>query len=399
MFTHGANIPYNKRKKKEIVKMKKLTFKILAISALLASALFITGCSKKAKLTPVEIEAVKFQHENITVTVDPKSEIILAALRLTEKEPFNQNYYGQEYGQYIDGLDKLLAKQKDHPFVKTLKANYDPQKTYVTEFLKITRYISDDLTSISITKKELPEEMKPFWKKMDLNQFLADMNDFAVQSNFARIWVLYNPHLKRQAINVMDYYKSLPQITNWISDFYFAENNKPDFELFATTATAGYFYTPTMIKKENKTIVQNYVPAYIYDKDYPEYSINPTLILSRSIIDSCVFENWNLISEPYNKILDKILEDNQITVKYTEENKKELLSKLFAIACIFNYEYVQNDEEISTQLENMISQSFLIKEPEKILSMADYYIDNRETYPDFGIFFKDYITAAIKDLQ
>ena len=204
--------------------MKKLFYTPLALLAFAAS-FSITACSKKAKLTPIELKPITYQHENITVNVDPKIELILIGLRLSEQEPFNQNAYGQEYSQYIDGVDKICEKQKNHPFVKTLKSNYDPKKNNPADILKISRYISDDITSISIKNKELPAEMQQFWKKINLKQFITDMNDFAIQANFQKLWVLYNPQLKSQAINIMDYYKSLPQITDWISDFYFLEKD------------------------------------------------------------------------------------------------------------------------------------------------------------------------------
>ena len=375
--------------------MKKI---FLATLALAASLTFVS-CSKNADFTPVEIQAIKFQHENITITVDPKTELLLVGLRLSGMEPFNQNPYGQEYSQYIDGIDKLCEKQKDHPFVKTLKSNYDSKKMGPAEILKITRYISDDLTNISINKKELPVEMQTFWKKINLNKFLADMNDFAVKSNFAKIWILYNPQLKSQAINVLDYYKSLPQITGWISDFFFAENNKPDYEFFATTATAGYMYIPTMIKKDNKTVVQNYVPAYMFSKENADYSLQPALYLAYGIVYTYTTENWALVSESYNRLLDKIIEENHITYKYSDDNKRNLFANLLADVSVLNYEVAKNDEEIATQFINQIVQYFYYKEPDKLISLLDVYINNRNQYPDFETFFKEFIPGTLKDLQ
>ena len=372
--------------------------KTILAFAVLAAMLTLVSCSKKADLVPFEVQAIKYQHENITVTVDPKTELLLVALRLTEQEPFNENRYGQEYSQYIDGIDKVCEKQKNHPFVKTLKSNYDPKKMNPVEILKICRFISDDLTSISITKKELPVEMQDFWKKINLNKFLAEMNDFAVQSNFARVWLLYNSQLKSQAINVLDYYKSLPQITNWVSDFFFAENNKPDYEFFATTATAAYMYIPTMAKKDNKNIIQNYVPAFVFDKDNAAYSLTPALYLAYGVAYTYTTENWDLVSESYGKLLDKIIEENHITYKYSDSEKRNFFANLMSDVCVLNYEVAKNDEEIATQFINQIVQYFYYKEPEKLISLVDVYINNRNQYSDFETFFKEFIPAALKDL-
>ena len=377
--------------------MKKLFNTFLLLLALVSS-LSITACSKKTKLTQIELKTISYQHENLTVNVDPKIELLLVGLRLSEQEPFNQNAYGQEYAQYLEGVDKICGNQKNHPFVKTLKSHYDSKKTNATDILKISRYISDDITSISIKNKELPTEMQQFWKKINLKQFIADMNDFAVKSNFTKVWVLYNPQLKSQAINNLDYYKSMPQITDWISDFYFAKDNKPDYQFFASTGTAGYMFIPTLIKKDNKIIVQNYLPAYSYNKDNLPYTIVPAYYLSFAVAYTYTVENWELISEDYNKLLDKIIEDNQITYKYKESEKQNLFANLIANVCVLNYEVAQNDEEIYTQFKNQIEQYYYYKDPDKLISLLDVYIDNRDKYLDFESFFKDFIPSALKDL-
>jgi len=96
--------------------MKKLLYTVLA------ALLLFTSCSKKSELTPVNIKPIVYQTDNITVKVEPKLELLMIALRLAEVEPFSINYYGQEYAQFVDGIDNLFAKQKDHPLVKDIKS-------------------------------------------------------------------------------------------------------------------------------------------------------------------------------------------------------------------------------------------------------------------------------------
>ena len=179
---------------------------VLATLTVFTSISLFTSCSKKAELIPVNLKPIVYQNENVTVKVDSKLELLMIAMRLAEIKTFSNDSYGQEYSQFVVGVDKLFSNQKDHPLVKTLKSHYKNYKGAIIEILKITRYISDDMTQLTINKKELPKEMLSFWKDINLNDFIVQFNDFAVKGNFERICLLYEAQLKRQAISVNEYY-------------------------------------------------------------------------------------------------------------------------------------------------------------------------------------------------
>lgn len=374
--------------------MKKILICLLTLIALFTALFNCISCSNKKALTPVNLQPVVFTHENITIKVDPKIELLLIGLRLGECEPLSYSVYNSTFSEFVDGVDKMMENQKSHPFVKALKKAYDPKKVPVAEILKISRYISDDFTSITVSEKELPSEMLIYWKNINLKSFIAEMNDFITVSNFEKIWSYYNSKLRGQAIYVMEYYKANPQITKWISDFYFAKNTTVEFEFFASTMTAAYCFIPTIIQENNKVIVQNYVPAYVsYD-----YGSTPALYLSYAVLFSYNTKYWDIVSATYNEILNRIITENQITYKYSEYEKQNFFSNIAAYVCILDYDEVAADEDIQTQYKNVIIQNFLYKEPEKLISILNVYKNNRSIYPDFESFFKEYYPAAIKEL-
>ena len=144
--------------------MKKPLIATIAALTLLASISLFTSCSKKSELTPVNIKPIVYQNDNITIKVDPKLELLMIALRLAEVEPFSINYYGQEYAQFVDGVDNLFAKQKEHPLVKDIKSRAKNYKESYRSILAISHYISDDMTQISFKQKDMPKELESFWK-------------------------------------------------------------------------------------------------------------------------------------------------------------------------------------------------------------------------------------------
>ena len=171
--------------------MKKTILTLPFLAVILTASLNFVSCSKKAELTPVDIKPIVYQADNITVKVEPKLELLLIALRLVEVQPFSNNYYNQDYSQFVDGVDNLFAKQKDHPFVKDIKSRSKNYKDGYRSALAIAQYISDDMTQMTIKQKELPKDIESFWKGINLKTFIAQFNDFANTSNYARIWLLY----------------------------------------------------------------------------------------------------------------------------------------------------------------------------------------------------------------
>lgn len=365
----------------------------LASLALLAS--LFTSCSKKSQLTPVNIKPIVYQNENVIVKVDPKLELLLIGLRLAEVDIFKNNYYTQDYSQFVDGVDSLFAKQKEHPFVKNLRARGKNYKKSILSILQISQYISDDMTNMTIKQKEIPEPILDFWKGINLKSFIAQFNDFAISSNYERIWVLYEAQLKRQAINVQEYFSFNKSITDWISKYYFSSDKNIEYELYASTLTAGYNFALLSETEDNKITIKEICAAY-WNKDNDGNKFQSCYEVSSGYVYSLVKKHWSLISEEANRFAKSIYEENQSTEKITEYAVQSFTSQLLAFFCIFDFDLIRNDEEWYTAVYNAISQAFLIKNVDNFLSLTEEYQTNREKYPDFESFFVNYIPEAIK---
>ncbi len=377
--------------------MKKLLIATIAALTLLASISLFTSCSKKSELTPVNIKPIVYQTDNITIKVDPKLELLLIALRLAEVQPFSNNYYNQDYSQFVDGVDNLFAKQKDHPFVKEIKSRSKNYKDGYRSALAIAQYISDDMTQMTIKQKELPKEIESFWKGINLKTFIAQFNDFANTSNYARIWLLYEPHLKRQAIAEQDYQTANIKGTEWISKYFFAPDSKPEILLYSSTLTSGYYYALPLTEKDNKTVITQIAGAYwTKDNDWNYY--NSTLNITASYIYALVEKHWDLFSEDLTRLTKKIYEENQFTDKVTDTIVKANNSTVFAIVCSLDFDIAKDNEEIGTAIKNAIVTNYLYKEPEKLIALAEYYQSNRDKYPDFESFLVNYLPQALKEL-
>lgn len=378
--------------------MKKLfTTSLAALASLILFASLFTGCSKKSELIPVNIKPIVYQTDNITVKVDPKLELLMIALRLAEVEPFSHNDYGQEYSQFVDGVDNLFAKQKDHPLVKDIKSRAKNYKESYRSILAITQYISDDMTQMTFKQKEMPKELESFWKGLNLKTFIAQFNDFANASNYARIWTLYEPHLKRQAIAEQDFRNYNIKATDWISRYFFAPDSKPEFVCYSSTLTAGSYISLPLTENNGKTVI-NFVAGAYWLKDNEWSQINSTLNIVASYMYSMLEKHWDLLSEDLIRIIKKIYDENQLTEKVTDYVALTNSSYLFPIVCSLDSDFAKENEDIATALKNVITSNYLFKDSDKLISLTEVYTSNRDTYPDFESFLVNYLPQAIKDL-
>ncbi len=380
-----------------MIKLFHSTILGLAALTVFTSATLFTSCSKKSELTPVNIKPIVYQNDNVTIKVEPKLELLMIALRLAEIEPFSNNYYGQEYGQFVDGVDNLFAKQKEHPLVKELKSRNKNYKDSTRDIVAIAQYISDDMTQMTIKQKEMPEQLKTFWKDVKLKTFIAQFNDFANTSNFARIWVLYEPHLKRQAIAEQDFMSYNKSITDWISSYFFAPDSKPEYNFYSTTLTASYHYSLMPQTNDGKTVINELRGAY-WTKDNEWNNFQVALQISGGYIYSLFEKHQDILLEDINRITKKIYEENQITEKITDFTALSSVSSLFGIVFSLDYEIAKNNEEIGTSIRNAITTNFLFTDVDKLLSLSEVYSSNRDKYPDFETFVVEYLPGALKEL-
>ncbi len=379
--------------------MKKMFHNKIAVLATLTvftSISLFTSCSKKAELIPVNLKPIVYQNENVTVKVDSKLELLMIAMRLAEIKPFSNDSYGQEYSQFVVGVDKLFSNQKDHPLVKTLKSHFKNYKGAIIEILKITRYISDDMTQLTINKKELPKEMLSFWKDINLNDFIVQFNDFAVKGNFERICLLYEAQLKRQAISVNEYYNYNRNITEWFSKFYFSPEKQTVFELKPSTLFNDAIYVPAIVSSDNKNIIEAVCPSF-WTKEEKWPAIRSCIELSYGYNFILVQKYWDVISEDANRIIKSLYEKHQITDKITEFTTQYNVASVLTLTELLDYDFVKEDEEVYASFKNSITNYYLIDDVDKIISIIDCYKENRDQYPDYESFFSNYITTVLKD--
>lgn len=359
--------------------MKK-SITITCATLLAASALFFTSCKKKTNLQPINISPVQIQTENVTFQIEPKREILMIALHLANVNAFQSQY------DYVINIDRMFEKQKDHALIKQLKSAVKNYNGSATSELAIVNYISDDFTTLSVNKKNLPLELQDFWSKVDLDAFLNNFYDFTVNSNAARIFKFYEADWKRYVNNVHEFYVKNDKLLPHFYDYFFSPETKPQIIINASDMHPYYLINLPGKDDNSKLTLEVFDIPDISQK--ANNDIDYYIILTQSYINHLIYKYWDKISEKTTAIVNETMKQNQIdTKKFSENDYIYNLGDVLSFLLTFNYAKEVKDEIVYEDYKSYIYKTLLFNELDIVLALFEEYENNREKYPVFEDFF------------
>lgn len=369
--------------------MKK-SITITCATLLAATALFFTSCKKKNNLQPLNISSIQIQSDNVTFQIEPKRELMMIALHFAGVDALNAQ------NDFIINMERMFDKQKDHALIKQLKSAVKNFNGSVTSELAIVNYISDDFTTLSVNKKNLPPELQDFWSKVDLDAFLNNFYDFTVSSNAARIFKFYEADWKRYVNNVHEFYVKNDKLLPHFYDYFFSPETKPQIII---NASGMHPYTiiemPARFDNSKLTVEVFDVPGV--DANYNN-DINYYLILTESYMDYLTFKYWDKISEKTKTIINDISKQNQIdTKKFTDNIYIYDLSFILTIPGTLNYTKGMKEEVVYEDVKSSLYKNSLFNNYDKLIVLFEEYENNRYKYPTFEDFFSTRLIDEINN--
>lgn len=378
--------------------MKK-TFRAAAVTlaalTLLTLQTMFTSCTKKTELTPVNLKKIEVKRDDCTVYVHPQTEALLAAYRLAEFTYFADHNFDDS--DYISGLDKILQSQKDHDFIKLIKSLSKNYQGYYYGVFQIADYISDDFTQISFTKKNIPEELQAFWKKTDPKEFISLFNDFVNKSNFAKLWIIYEPYIKANVLNVADFYDKNAKLLSWSNTYLFDSDNKPEYFIHVSPIMNYRFTTPPLTKNSDGKSIIKIIQSPDFSKEESGIDVNISISIGASIISNLIAENYEKISEPIVRTIDKIIKQNNIELKLTKDYYINCASWYMGFFPAINYANTFLTGEYAQMVLEGLKASFVSEDLWVLQDAFDYYAENRSNYKDFAQFFDSYLVDFINN--
>ena len=373
--------------------MKKTFLTLPLLAVILSTLLTFVSCSKKAELTPVSFKPLEVKKDNITICVDPRTEVLLIASRLAEISFFAN--HDMDSNDYVTGIDKIMEKQKDHEFVKLLKSMTKNYKGGIYQLLTMSKYISEDFTEIYFTKKTVPAEIEALCKDLDTKKFITLLNDFVITSNLSKVWLLYESFMKANLFDVSDFYDKYPNVTRWISEYFFDSSTKQNFTVHVSPIMNYYhILTPysTSDGVNNFFICQS--PGLNKMNTYSD--INLAITMCGCFYITFIQDNYDKFSSYIEKILNEWASKNNITEKFQDFNYIGYAADWISLVTVINYIEKFSPEDLKEMYISSIESNLPVEELLNLKDGFKYYDENRAEFPTMESFLNnnlaDYLT-------
>lgn len=376
--------------------MKKTILTLPLLAVILATSINFISCSKKAELTPVTFKTLEVKKDNITVCVDPRTEVLLIASRLAEISFFAN--HDMDSDDYITGIDKIMEKQKNHEFVKLLKSMTKNYKGGIYQLLTLSKYISEDFTEINFTKKTVPAEIEALCKNLDTKKFITLLNDFVNASNLSRVWLLYESYMKANLFDVSDFYDKYPNVTRWISEYFFDASTKQIFKVHVSPIMNYYhILTPysTYDGVNNFFICQS--PGLNKVNNFSD--INLAITMCGSFYITYLREHYESFKNYIEKMMNDWAVKNNYTEKFQDFNYIGYATDWISYVTIINYIEKFSPEDSKELYISSIESSLPMEELISLKDVFKYYDENRANYPTMESFLNNYLADYLSKLN
>ena len=376
--------------------MKKTILTLPLLAVILATSINFISCSKKAELQPVTFKTLEVKKDNITVCVDPRTEVLLIASRLAEISFFAN--HDMDSDDYITGIDKIMEKQKNHEFVKLLKSMTKNYKGGIYQLLTLSKYISEDFTEINFTKKTVPAEIEALCKNLDTKKFITLLNDFVNASNLSRVWLLYESYMKANLFDVSDFYDKYPNVTRWISEYFFDASTKQIFKVHVSPIMNYYhILTPysTYDGVNNFFICQS--PGLNKVNNFSD--INLAITMCGSFYITYLREHYESFKNYIEKMMNDWAVKNNYTEKFQDFNYIGYATDWISYVTIINYIEKFSPEDSKELYISSIESSLPMEELISLKDVFKYYDENRANYPTMESFLNNYLADYLSKLN
>ena len=376
--------------------MKKTILTLPLLAVILATSLNFVSCSKKAELTPVSFKPLEVTKDNLTVCVDPRTEVILIASRLAEISFFaNHDMDGDDY---ITGIDKIMEKQKNHKFVKLLKSITKNYKGGIYQLLTLSKYISEDFTQINFTKKTVPAEIEALCKNLDTKQFIALLNDFVNVSNISKVWLLYEPFIKANLFDVSDFYDKYPNVTLWISEYFFDSTCKEKFVVHVSPIMNYYhILTPYSASDDVNNFFICQSPGINKMNTFSD--INLAITMCGCFYITYFRENYDKYSTYIEKMINDWASKSNYTEKLQDFNYIGYAADWISLVTVIDYIEKFSPEDLRELYISSIESNLPIEALISLKDVFNYYDENRADYPTMESFLNNYFVDYLSKLN
>lgn len=382
-------------KKRSILK---ITASFTIVMAMLLSSCATTPKESKAEiLEPVNIQGCVYESGNLVITNLPHFELMCLLCRIAEVPMFD-GYYNDS-NSYLEQMNTLLGRYKDHKIITTIKS-FVSRGVTGDGFISLVYHLQPDFTGTVVPLSPKPETLHYSWEKIpatEINSFVKMFHDFAIESNFERIYGLNNSMFIGDALYVqkdLEKYK----MDTWMQKFFTIEEIPQTVNINVSRSNVGFgCYDFALDENGNRNFYLSAYPGQYLSSISQLYCLFYTQLFAS--------ENWDEVKDTFipfiKSVVKKTIGDNKDALKELEKveitdwHLSSYLSEF--INAFYISEISLEVDETSGILDEYYNTSKKVygeKVTEKTFELIYEYRDNREKYPDFKSYYpniKNYI--------
>lgn len=340
------------------------------------------------------------QKNTITISVDPRVELVSTVCRLADFEEYNMT----SYPDYSQEVESYFADFKDHRAVilmKELRQKYGMAYNAPMGFAVYLESI-EKLKPI-VPMKTIPDGLDQRWTPEAVIEFADGLKEFVKDTNFKKFLksneVRYNAAVERFTEIIKE-----EDPVDWFNK-YFGTNADSDYQLILGLQNGGANYGSHTVDLNGQTTLFSFIGCWAQDdKGMP--------VFSKGTVSTVIHEFCHSYTNPIVSASSDLLEEAGqkmfLRLGETMENLaygswEVMMYEYFVRACVVRYVHLEKGLEAAwLQAERDIKRGFvgLDKFADKLME----YEANREKYPEFQDFvpelvpFFEDLAAKINDL-
>jgi hypothetical protein len=350
--------------------------------------LFLFVLSLAAMFPPVvraaATEEQKPDTRAVTVTVDPRVELISIIFRLAGNPEYNRG----QFISYIAAIEKQFGRYREHPVVKLAASLREKYGVSYDAPMSLAVHLKDaNGLQLRVPLKPWPDSLDGRWHPEDVRDFLEKARQFAKETNFNEFFKAQQPMYDRAVANLRTLLDREANL-EWFDDFFGARPGA-EFHIALGMVNGPGSYGPhiKLADREGYYCILGVWKFGVLGLGEPKFDklMLPTVIheFCHSYANKIVDAHTLQLEKPGEKIFEKVREKME---RMAYGNWQTMMRESLVRACVVRYmAATEGPEAAQKQIMREIERSFLWMQ--ELSDLLVQYEQNRDKYKTLDTFF------------
>ena len=350
--------------------------------------IFFITCIFFPLITGVYAEQNQPGTRTVTVSVDPRVELISIIFRLAGNREYNQG----KVLSYTSDVEKQFGPYKDHPVIEFAVSL---RKKYGVSFdapMSLAVHISD----VNSMKMRVPLEPQPVgldtrWRPEDIRDFLEKAGQFAKVSDFNEFIETHRPLYEKSSERMRSLLEEEAHL-EWFDDFFGARPGA-NFHIFLgmMNGPSNYGAKIKLAQTEEYYCILGVWSAGLLGFGEPKFNKNmlPIVIheFCHSYANQIVDAHLSELQKPGEKIFAKVSKKME---RMAYGNWQTMMRESLVRACVVRYRAKNEGEDAAKkQIQSEIGNGFFWMQ--ELSDVLIKYEQQRDKYPSLEAFFPEVV--------